>query len=98
MFPIVIYLFRYSAGRIDIDLKCSSAVGKSTLGIGLILACFHAFGMYDFLIQLLTIAVKGPTMVSATSLTNLMGIIMSEPIEKSDLKDFKVQSEILRQD
>ena len=52
MFPIVIYLFRYqsfknleSAGRIDIDLKCSSAVGKSTLGIGLILACFHAFGI-----------------------------------------------------
>ena len=78
-----------STGRIDIGLKCFSAVGKSALGIGLIFAGLHAFVKYDFLIQLLIIAVKGPTTVSVTSLTNLMGI-MSGPVEQSDLKEFKV--------
>ena len=33
--------FLDSAGRIDIGLKCSSPVGKSTLGIELILAKHH---------------------------------------------------------
>ena len=61
--------------RIDIVLKCPSATDRSTLGIGLTLpVSTHLESTISRYSQFLIIAVKGPTMVSTTSLTNLMGI------------------------
>ena len=80
LFAIDIYAFRNkpskeSVVRIDIGLKCPSAIDISTLGIGLILpVSTHLESTISRYSQLFIIAVKGPTMVSATSLTNLMGI------------------------
>ena len=84
LFVIDIYAFHNkpfksleSAGRIDICLKCPLAINRSTLGIGLILpVSMHLESTISWYSQLLIIAVKGPTMVSATSSTNLIGIML----------------------
>ena len=74
----------------EIGLKCSSNKGLSILRMGLILAFFQAFGKYDFLIQLLIIAVRGLAIISATNLTNMTGI-PSGPVDASERNVFRVR-------
>ena len=76
-------------GIIEMGWKCSSDFSWSTLGIGLILASFHASGKLYFLIQLLIIVVMGSAMDSATILVNLTRIPLGQ-VHVSDLNNFSI--------
>ena len=76
-------------GVIEMEWKCSSDFSWSTLGIGLILAFFHASGKLYFLIQLLIIVVRGSAMDSATILKNLTGILLGQ-VDVSDFNNFSI--------
>ena len=76
-------------GIIETGWKCSSDFSWSTLGIGLILASFHASGKFYFLIQLLIIVVRGSAMDSDTIFKNLTGILLGQ-VDVSDLNNFSI--------
>lgn len=59
--------------RMDTGGRWSTVTGVSTFGVGLIRATFQTCGKYSLEIQLLMIAVIGPTKCSAASFTNRAG-------------------------
>ena len=58
----------------------------TTLGIGEPLAIFHVVGKYDRFMQLFMMCVSGFARCSATSFTNLAGMV-SAPVEESERRD-----------
>ena len=73
----------------DTGGRWSTVTGVSTFGVGLICATFQTCGKYSFEIQLLMIAVIGPTKCSAASFTNRAGS-WSGPVEQSVLSCLRV--------
>ena len=71
-------------GSIEIGRSSFIKAGLTTLGIGETLAISHF--LYDRLIELFMMCVSGSARCSATSFTNLAGMV-SAPVEQSERKD-----------